>query len=143
MIWRVIGLETHNAYFNMAADQAIMESVSRDESRPTIRFYRWKPSAVSIGCFQSMKDEVDIERCRELGVDRVRRRTGGGAVFHDTNGEITYSVITKEADMPKGIHESYRRISSWIISGLKAVGIDAAYAPYRLVRYLCRIDLEH
>lgn len=129
MNWRVIGLETHDAYFNMAADQAISESASRGESPATIRFYKWKPGAVSIGCFQSMKDEVNIGRCKELGIDWVRRRTGGGAVFHDTDGELTYSVIAKEQDMPRGIQDSYKHISAWIIEGLKSIGIDAAYAP--------------
>ncbi|MDE1869193.1 MAG: lipoate--protein ligase family protein [Candidatus Micrarchaeota archaeon] len=113
----------------MAADQAISEAVSGDDAPATIRFYTWKPSAVSIGCFQSMKDEVNIERCRELDVDWVRRRTGGGAVFHDASGELTYSVIAKEHHLPAGIHESYRHISAWIIDGLKSVGIEATYAP--------------
>jgi lipoate-protein ligase A len=122
-------LEENNAYLNMAIDQAIMEGIKAGSSRPTIRFYKWMPSSVSIGCFQGMKDEVDIERCRELGVTYVRRITGGGAVYHDNGGEITYSVIAPESTFPKNIIESYRLICGWVILGLRNIGINADFAP--------------
>lgn len=129
MNWRVIALETHDAYFNMAADEAIGDAVRDGKSLPTIRLYKWLPSAVSIGCFQSMRDEVNIERCNELRIDYVRRRTGGGAVYHDANGEITYSIIGPQSYFPSGIRESYRFICNWIIEGLSAIGIKAEFIP--------------
>ncbi|MDE1860080.1 MAG: lipoate--protein ligase family protein, partial [Candidatus Micrarchaeota archaeon] len=98
-------------------------------SAPTMRFYRWDPSAVSIGRFQSMKKEVNTDTCKELGVEWVRRITGGGAVYHDLNGEITYSIIAPEGMFPKGIRESYSFICGWIIKGLKGLGIEAQFVP--------------
>ncbi len=129
MRWRIIPLETHDAYLNMAIDEAIGDYVSNGESPPTIRFYTWKPSAISIGHFQSMRDEVNIEKCKELGVDFVRRKTGGGAVYHDEHGEITYSLIAPENLMPKGIIDSYKLICGWVIDGLNNLGIKASFAP--------------
>lgn len=129
MKWRVVRLEARDAYSNMAIDNALIEGVRDGTSERTIRFYRWSPSAVSIGCFQGMNDEVNVERCRELGVSCVRRITGGGAVYHDTNGEITYSVIAKESELPKSIIGSYRLICGWVISGLSTLGISASFAP--------------
>lgn len=129
MRWRLIELETNDAYFNMAIDQAIMEELAEKRTDPTIRFYRWNPSAVSIGRFQSMKDEVNVERCNSLGISYVRRATGGGAVYHDYNGEITYSVITPEDYLPSGIRESYGFVCAWIISGLDKLGINANFVP--------------
>lgn len=113
----------------MAIDEAIAEMISFNEASPTIRFYGWNPSTVSIGCFQDLEDEVDLERCRALGVDIVRRRTGGGAVFHDMKGEITYSVICPEAMIEKDINAAYRQICGWIVNGLKIVGISAEFRP--------------
>ncbi len=113
----------------MAIDEAIATLVREGVSPPTIRFYRWSPGAVSIGCFQCLQDEVDLEDCHRLGIDYVRRRTGGGAVYHDPDGEITYSVIAPEAFFTKDIRESYRDICSGIISGLSRIGIDAAFRP--------------
>ncbi len=127
--WRVIQLEEHSAYSNMAIDESVLERIRDGKSSPTIRFYRWNPSAVSIGRFQSMKDEVNIERCGSEGIDYVRRITGGGAVYHDREGELTYSIIGGESLFPKGIRESYRLICGWIINGLKEIGVEAEFAP--------------
>ncbi|HUC38868.1 MAG TPA: biotin/lipoate A/B protein ligase family protein [Candidatus Acidoferrum sp.] len=129
MRWRVIRLETRNAYSNMAIDNALIEGQKSGASQPTIRFYKWLPSAVSIGNFQGMNDEVDIDRCKELGISYVRRITGGGAVYHDNKGEITYSIIAPEALFPKGIIESYRIICGYVIAGLGSLGITASFAP--------------
>ena len=129
MKWRVVELETHDAFLNMALDQAVSESILAGDSPPTIRVYKWKPSAVSIGYFQSMNDEVNIQKCEELGVDYVRRRTGGGAVYHDSEGEITYSVIAPESNFPRDIIESYRIICGWIVDGLSRINIQASFAP--------------
>ncbi len=129
MIWRVIGLEEHDAYFNMAADEVISKEIVEKRAMPTMRFYTWKPGAVSIGHFQSMLDEIDVEECKKSGVDYVRRKTGGGAVYHDEKGELTYSVIAPETLFPKNIIESYEVICGWIIKALSALGIDAQFAP--------------
>lgn len=144
--WRVIPLETHNAFMNMALDEACCDAIARGASLPTIRFYRWQPSAVSIGYFQSLEDEIAVDACRAAGVDIVRRRTGGGAVYHDYEGEITYSVMVPERDFcgsggatgdsscggaarPLGITESYHVICGWIIDGLRTIGIEAEFKP--------------
>ncbi|HLD59526.1 MAG TPA: biotin/lipoate A/B protein ligase family protein [Candidatus Bilamarchaeaceae archaeon] len=128
MKWRVIPYSEQNAHLNMAIDEAVMEQV-KDGGMPTIRFYGWSPSAVSIGCFQDLEDEIDLEKCRELKVDFVRRRTGGGAVYHDLDGEVTYSVIGKEENFPKNIIESYKLICGWLQKGLEELGLKTDFKP--------------
>ncbi|MBI4177397.1 MAG: lipoate--protein ligase family protein [Candidatus Aenigmarchaeota archaeon] len=129
MNWRVIPLSSNNAFMNMAIDEAVCEAVASGKFPPTIRFYTWLPSAVSIGYFQSLNDEVDVNVAKELGVDIVRRRTGGGAVYHDSKGEITYSVVAPESVMPKGIRESYQLVCGWITGSLKNLGIVSEFRP--------------
>lgn len=114
---------------NMALDEACAHAISQEKVSPTIRFYRWKPSTVTIGYFQSLEQEVDVNECKEKKVDIVRRRTGGGAVYHDYNGEITYSVIAPEKMFPKNIIESYREVADWIILGLKKLNVSAEFSP--------------
>lgn len=128
-MWRVIGLNAYSAAENMAIDEAISSLVREGRSPPTIRFYRWSPGAVTIGCFQCASDEVDLDVCHRLGIGFVRRATGGGAVYHDPAGEITYSVIAPESLFPKDIRGSYREICSCIIRGLADLGIDATFRP--------------
>lgn len=125
--WRVLRYEKANAVYNMALDEAIAEAVAFRVAGPTIRFYGWEPAAVSIGRFQKLEEVVDLEGCKRLGVDVVRRSTGGGAVFHDR--ELTYSVICPEDMMPADINEAYREIGGWMVNALKLIGIEAVFEP--------------
>ncbi|QLH75583.1 MAG: lipoate--protein ligase family protein [Methanomassiliicoccales archaeon] len=127
--WRLLPFAIRDGALNMAIDEAIAEAISFNESPPTIRFYGWSPPAVTIGCFQSMRDEVDLDACHELGIDAIRRRTGGGAVFHDTDGEITYSVICPERYIGPDISASYHEVCSWIIDALGTFGLRAEFSP--------------
>lgn len=114
---------------NMATDEALLDSVSRGDSPPVLRFYRWYPPCVTIGYFQSLEAEVDVDACRSRGVDAIRRLTGGGAVFHSE--EITYSIVLP-LDHPLAtddILESYRLICSGVVRGLGRLGVEASFEP--------------
>ncbi len=127
--WRLIPLQINNGFMNMSIDEAILNHVAKGESPNTIRFYRWKPSTVSIGFFQNVFEEVNLDLCEKLGVDVVRRITGGGAVYHDFKGEITYSVVYDEnrASLPKEIRGSYAAICSGIILALRRMGLSPLF----------------
>lgn len=74
---------------NMARDEALLETVGRAESPPTLRFYQWNPATISLGYFQDYDEFESLPPpARELAV--VRRQTGGGAILHDL--ELTYSL---------------------------------------------------
>ncbi|HAE22096.1 MAG TPA: lipoate--protein ligase family protein [Spirochaetaceae bacterium] len=117
------------AAFNMGLDEAILNAVAEGRQPPTLRFYGWKPRAVSIGYFQGIEDEVDGAACARLGVDIVRRVTGGGAVYHAD--ELTYSIVLPEAhDLARGtILDSYKTICAGVVEGLRILGIAAEFAP--------------
>jgi lipoate-protein ligase A len=129
--WRLIDMRTENASTQMAIDEAIAYARISENNPNTIRLYRWNPSAVSIGYFQSLMNEVDIEACKELGVDIIRRITGGGAVFHDYDGEITYSLVAPDNDpkIPRDILSSYKLICNCLIDGLRELGVDSEFKP--------------
>jgi lipoate-protein ligase A len=129
MMWRVLPLRVDDAAASMALDEALLKLNSEGRSPNTLRFWRWQPSAVSIGYFQSLELEVDLEEARREGVQVVRRITGGGAVFHDTNGELTYSLVCREEDLPRGILESYRLICGGLVGGLGFLGLRAEFRP--------------
>ncbi len=115
--WRLINTNHNDAFMNMAIDEALLTS-----EKPVLRFYRWKPAALSLGYSQKM-DEINLIQCEKLGIDYVRRLTGGKAVLHDK--ELTYSFIINEDVMPKRIIDSYMVISNAILFGLKKLGINA------------------
>ena len=130
--WRLVWDKTPNdCYYNMGMDKAVLEAVAAGESPNTIRLYRWQPSAVSIGYFQSMKNVVNIENCKKKGKDFIRRITGGGAVYHDIEGELTYSVNCLNSDkrIPQDITKIYELICGGIVDGLAKLGVASEFKP--------------
>jgi lipoate-protein ligase A len=115
----------------MAIDEAIAIARLKEDTPNTIRLYRWNPSAVSIGYFQSIQKEVNVKACQEFGIDIIRRITGGGAVYHDYNGEITYSIVVPEnnSKIPRDILASYELICNAIVKGLSKLGVEAKFKP--------------
>jgi len=132
-----MGVDVYDAYMNMAVDEAILTLRGRGEAPNTIRLYRWRPSAVSIGYSQTIGEVVDLPACRSLGVDVVRRISGGGAIFHDFCGELTYSVVVElsSAKMPDDVARSYEVMCGGLLGGLKRLGLSAEYRLPRDPRY--------
>ncbi len=127
--WVLLPLRTDDAFASMAIDEALLMLNSEGKSPNTIRFWRWQPSSVSLGCFQSLEREVDLTVAQSRGVDVVRRITGGGAVFHDHDGELTYSVVCRQDDVPFDIVESYKLICGGLVEGFSRLGIKAEFKP--------------
>jgi lipoate-protein ligase A len=113
---------------NMAVDESILKNMIENLVPNTVRLYSWKPSAVSVGRFQEVKKEVRIKDCTKHGVDVVRRITGGGAVYHDSDNELTYSMIIKKIDIgTDDIGEVYAKIYSGLEEALKTLGVEADF----------------
>jgi lipoate-protein ligase A len=122
--WRFLDTGPARGAFNMAVDEALLVGVG--EAGPALRLYRWDPPAVSFGYGQQPWREVDLDQCREAGIEVVRRLTGGRAVLHWD--ELTYSVICREDDPHCGgpIGHTYRRIGECLAEGLRLFGVEAA-----------------
>lgn len=131
--WNFINTGSKDPYYNMAMDEALLNFVSRGEIDPVIRFYTWNPATLSIGYFQRLQKEIDIDKVKEKGFGLVRRQTGGRGVLHDK--ELTYSVIVPEShpNMPSTVTEAYRVISQGLLEGFKNLGFDT------YLRYLKRL----
>lgn len=126
--WRLIELGVGDAFTNMAIDEAITAARISDAVPNTLRLYRWKPCAVSVGRFQDIFSEVHVDDCRQCGVDLVRRITGGGAVYHSCQNEITYSIIAREKDFGSAdVIYTYNKICNGLIGAAKILGISAEF----------------
>ncbi len=123
--WRLIIHDASSPSWNMAVDGALL----RITDIPTLRLYRWSVPAITIGYFQDIEKEVNINLCNSEGVPVIRRFTGGGAVFH--HHELTYSLV-HPLQGPFGkcsITDSYSLIATVLIHALHTMGIDAQYRP--------------
>lgn len=113
MIWQLIDDDAVDGFHNMECDLQLAEECKDNEI--FLRFYQWKPYAISLGANQSFSD-VDLKRTKADGIDVVKRPTGGRAIFHSE--EITYSFIIPLSFglSPK---EIYFSVSEALITGLK------------------------
>jgi len=124
MNWFSLNSGKCDAAFNMALDEALLESVAR-LGRPVLRFYGWTEPAATFGYFQKY---AEVERATPLR-PLVRRPTGGGIVPHDA--DWTYSLV-----FPPG-HEwhllkaeaSYRRVHEWIQGAFATLNVVTELAP--------------
>jgi lipoate-protein ligase A len=127
--WRLLAPNSQgDGAWNMAVDEALMESVAAGESLPALRFYQWSPPCLSLGRRQPLVG-VDQERLRSDGYDLVRRETGGWAILH--TDELTYSVTLPPTD-PRAdgpILDAYRKLSQGLVAGLALLGVHAEMKP--------------
>ncbi len=127
MKWRLVNFREDKGAMQMAIDESMLYARSQNLVPNTLRFYTWTPPAVTIGFFQKIKEEVDIDRVKQEKADLIRRYTGGGAVYH--NAEITYSLVISEDDISRDIVSSYEKICSGIVKGLGGLGLEANFYP--------------
>jgi len=113
----------------MAIDEAIFQARIADEVPNTLRFYRWQPSTVSIGRNQNPQDVVYLDNAKQFGVDVVRRVSGGGAVYHSYEGEVTYSVTARASDLGSAdVTTVYTKIYGAITDALRLLGVPADFS---------------
>jgi lipoate-protein ligase A len=121
--WRFLDTGAMSGALNMAVDQAILGLHANGKSPPTLRVYQWTPPAVSLG-FCQKNHNLDMAACRRLGIEVVRRPSGGRAVLH--LGDLTYALIAGTADgMPSAVTAAYRLICDGLLQGFRRLGIDA------------------
>lgn len=128
--WRLIPYQCFDGAMNMAIDEAILESHIIGAAPPTVRLYGWNPAAVSVGYSQKFS-EAAVERIVALGMDVVRRPTGGRAVLH--SDEFTYSFVGSSISpdtanggfLEPSILGAYREICHGLILALQQLGVNA------------------
>ena len=87
-----------------------------------LRLYTWARPTVSFGRNEPASGIYDPTLAERLGVDVVRRPTGGRAVLHDA--ELTYAVVVPTRALG-GARATYHAISDALVHAIQALGADA------------------
>ncbi|EEW60344.1 MAG: lipoate--protein ligase family protein [Pseudomonadota bacterium] len=128
--WQIVHSKPVTPLMHVALDEVLAHEVAKGRRAPTLRFWEWDRAAVILGSFQSVKNEVDMDAAGKLGVEVVRRSTGGGAMFVEKGTAITYSLyapVELVADMD--FADSYAFLDNWVLKALNTLGIEAYYKP--------------
>ncbi|MFQ3318147.1 MAG: lipoate-protein ligase A [Natronomonas sp.] len=147
MDWRLIPEEMLDGPMAMAFDEVAAETVAAG-GPATVRLYRWLPSTVSLG-YGNDASIVDWEFCEERNISVTRRPTGGGAIYHDTAGDVSYSIIAPADEFPSDVTDCYREFLQPILDAFEAVGVDVDFASqeqpalWEPLCYLRDVDPAH
>ncbi len=128
MEWRLV-ITRGDVYWCMAVDEALLELRIANCIPNTLRLYVIEPSAVTIGYFQRVRDAVNLDYLLRNNIGFTRRITGGGSVYHDSSGEIVYSVVAPVYDIAVDVMESYRVICNGVVYAIRELGLEAMYKP--------------
>ncbi len=131
--FRVIDTGIRSGRANIAFDQALIDAHKAKRIPDTIRFLRFRPSAL-VGFHQILSHEVRADYCRANGIEIGRRITGGGGLYLD-EGQIGWELVFDRSSLGRAdLTETTRRICESAALGLKKLGIPA--------RYRSRNDIE-
>lgn len=107
----------HDPALNLAAEEWMCDRVEKDE----VIFYLWQnQNTVVIGRNQNPYKECDLQAIERDGNTLIRRRSGGGAVFHDL-GNLNFTFVADERyDLEKNLKV--------ILDALKEFGLEAEFS---------------
>lgn len=106
--------------FNMALDDLLLAR----PGPPTLRLYSWQPFGLSLGWFQPLEPFLNVPGEHRI----VRRRTGGGAIYH--GDELTFALTLDAVDLPVDIGASYDLIHGAVQRALARVGVETRLLPH-------------
>lgn len=110
---------------NMSLDMALLDLAEQD-GESWLRLYQWEPHCLSFGRHEPASRAYDIDRIRALGLDTVRRPTGGRAVWHAR--ELTYAVAAPWRVFGS-LRSAYLEIHRLLGAALETFGVATSLAP--------------
>ena len=105
--------------WNMAVDEALLESAMKPGAIPTLRLYHFHRPTVTFGYGQEVAQAVNEAGCRDRRVEWVRRITGGRALLHQH--ELTYSVAAPP--FTRSVKSAYQAVTGALRSALERLGV--------------------
>jgi len=124
--WRLVREEARPGPMQMALDEVAAETAA-DGGPRTVRVYRWEPSTLSLG-YRQDPATVDWAYCTREGVDVTRRPTGGGGIYHDAVGDISYTIAVPAEEVPGELLACYDLLCEPVLDAFERMGLDVGFA---------------
>lgn len=133
--WRFIYLDKIDGFESAAIFESIAKHVGSGLSPETIFFWSVRSPVVYLGYHQCIKDEINMDFCRDNNIEVVRRILGGGCGFCDER-QILFSCIGKEKGiLPADIQASYKKVLGGVVHALFSLGAEGEIEPVRNAVY--------
>lgn len=112
---------------NIAHDQAMIDAHVAGLIGDRFKFIHFKPCAL-VGRHQDLSQELKLEACARLGVQTVRRVTGGGAIYFD-EGQLGWALVCDRRTVGGSLADITQKICTAAAKGLSGLGFDARFRP--------------
>jgi len=122
--WRLVPFGIEDARTAMALEEVLLDEVAAGAT-PTARLWGWAGDAVTVGRFQCVEDEVDLEQARALRCALTRRMSGGGAMYHAVGGELAFSITAPQSILGDGVRGAYATVCGHVVRALGSLGLEA------------------
>lgn len=113
----VVSNETDPCY-NLALEEELLEQA---ESGSTLLYLWVNRPCVVLGRNQNPYLECDMDYIKSNGVDLVRRKSGGGAVYQDL-GNLNYTFINREGEGSQAMQQQV------LLGMMRPLGVDAVFS---------------
>lgn len=90
------------------------------------KIYRLDTTCIVLGKASSVETELYLDKCLEDEIPLFSRQGGGCAVVIDPGNIIVSAVVSGNGALPS-IKKTFKGFVTWIIDGLKAIGINGIY----------------
>jgi lipoate-protein ligase A len=127
-MWRLVDSGLLEPAMSAALDESIL--VARIEGRVpnTLHLYRRDRPTVSVGYFERVAECLTLEEVHRHGITMVRRLSGGSAIYTDP-GQLIYTVVVDESELPESPQETFRMLCQGIVETLHGFGLAAEFKP--------------
>jgi lipoate-protein ligase A len=127
-VFRVLDAGLRAGRLNIALDQAMLELHQTGRLADSVRFIHFQPSAL-LGRHQSLSAEIDVDYCRQRGIEVGRRITGGGAIYLDP-GQLGWALVFGRGALGgPSLDEMARAVCEAAAAGLSRFGIEVRFRP--------------
>ena len=107
---------TRRLSFYLAMEEYVARHIDEPDS-----FFMWQVEPTVIyGRNQVVENEVNLDYCREHGIQVVRRKSGGGCVYADLDN-LMLSYVTQE----ENVGFAFNRFVNMVLLVLRKLGIEA------------------
>jgi len=128
--WRLLDLGPIDPLETQTIYDMIAQGITEGHSENTLIICWPAEPLVSLGYFQEIEKDIDLDFCRDNNIVVTRRVIGGGGVYLD-DGQMFYQLIhrTDSPNSPRNIDAYYRKFLEPPVQAYRNLGIDAEFKP--------------
>jgi lipoate-protein ligase A len=123
--WRYLDLDRQGPYENASVMPVLARSVA-EGSGPVAQTSVWGSTHLNVGWFDDVDATLDLAKCRELGVEVVRRQAyGGGTAFYGAECAAMWGFMLPKDE--RSLDAQIERFQPVVSAALDSIGLGEVH----------------